>query len=52
MTPMGGANTIDWEALARLETHPIRMAIIETMHTNPREPGCSPINSVGLSRFR
>lgn len=41
--PMGRANGIDWEVLARMETHPIRMVIIETMRTDPREPRWSPI---------
>jgi DNA-binding transcriptional ArsR family regulator len=33
---------IDWERLARAETHPIRVAVIEKLSADPREGGWSP----------
>ncbi len=43
---MGDAG-IDWETLAQAETHKDRMAIIETMSTNPHQGVGRRLNSAG-----
>ncbi|MGA8744573.1 MAG: helix-turn-helix domain-containing protein [Solirubrobacterales bacterium] len=34
---------IDWERLARAESHTVRLAIIEAMHADPHDCGWSPL---------